>query len=54
MVEATARDYEANTKAQYALTQTLNNDYLSRVINCKSAYEVCNDLIISHLSLIHI
>jgi len=46
--EATAKDYEANTKLQYALTQTLNDDDLSRVINYKSAYEVWNDLIITH------
>jgi len=46
--EAFANDYKANIKAQYALTQSLNDDDLSRVINCKSAYEVCNDLIISH------
>jgi len=35
-------------KAQYALTQVLNNDDLSRVISCKSAYEVWNDLIVIH------
>jgi len=46
--EATAKDYKANTKAQYTLTQALNEDDLSHVINCKSAYEVCNDLIITH------
>jgi len=34
-------------KAQYALTQVLNDDDLSRVINCKSAYEVWNDLTIT-------
>jgi len=46
--EATAKDYEANAKAQYALTQVLNDDDLSRVINCKSAYEVWSDLIVTH------
>ena len=46
--EATAKHYEANVKAQYALTQALNNDDFSRVINCKSTYEVWNDLIITH------
>ena len=30
--EVTAKDYEANAKAQYALTQALNEDDLSRVI----------------------
>ena len=38
--DAIAKDYEANAKAQYVLTQTLNDDDLSRVINCKLAYEV--------------
>jgi len=46
--EATTKDYEANAKTQYALTQALNDDDLSRVINCKYAYEVWNDLIITH------
>jgi len=46
--EAIAKDYEANVKAQYALTQALNDDDLSRIINCKSAYKVRNDLIITH------
>jgi len=45
--EATAKDYEANAKAQYALTQALNEDDLSRIINCKSTYEVWNVLIIT-------
>jgi len=40
MIRATAKDYEANAKTQYALTQALNDDDLSRVINYKSAYEV--------------
>ena len=38
--EAIAKDYESNAKAQYALTQALNDDNLSRVINYKSAYEI--------------
>ena len=33
--EATVMNYEANAKAQYALTQTLNNDDFSHVINYK-------------------
>ena len=36
MSEATTKDYEANAKAQYSLIQALNDDDLSRVINCKS------------------
>ena len=46
--EATAKNYEANSKTQYALIQALNDDNLSHIINCKSAYEVWNDLIITH------
>ena len=46
--EATAKDDEANAKAQYALTQALNNDDLSRVINCKLAFELWNDFIVTH------
>ena len=38
--KATTKDYEANAKAQYALTQALNDNDLSRVINCKSVYKV--------------
>ena len=44
----TTQDYEANAKAQYALTQALNDDDLSCVINCKFVYEVWNDLLIIH------
>jgi len=46
--KVTAKDCEANAKAQYTLTQALNDDALSRVINYKFAYEVWNDLIITH------
>ena len=46
--EDTTKDYEANARAQYALTQALNEDDLSRIINCKSAYEVWNVLIVTH------
>jgi len=31
--EATTKNYEANARAQYALTQALNDDDLSRFIN---------------------
>ena len=48
-LETTAKDCEANTRVQYALTQALNNDDLSRVINWKLAYKVWNNLIITHV-----
>jgi len=46
--EVTTKDYEADAKAQYPLIQASNDDDLSRVINCKSAYKVWNDLIITY------
>ena len=46
--EVTANDYEANAKVQYALTEALIDDDLSRIINYKSTYKVWNDLIITH------
>ena len=46
--EDTSKDYEANARAQYALTQALNEDDLARIINCKSAFEVWNILIVTH------
>ena len=46
LTEAIAKDYEANAKAQYALTQALNGDQ-SHVINCKFTYEVWNHFIIT-------
>jgi len=41
--ETTAKNYEANAKALYLLTQALNDNDLSRVVNCKSTFEVWND-----------
>ena len=46
--ETTAKDYEENSKAQDVLTQALNDDDLSRVINCKSTHEMWNYLIVTH------
>jgi len=37
-----------HAKAQYTLPQALNDDDLSRVINCKFAFQVWNELIITH------
>jgi len=34
--KTTTKNYETNAKEQYTLTQALNDDDLSRVINCKS------------------
>ena len=43
--ETTIKNFEANAKAQYALTLRFNDDDLSGVINCKSTYKAWNDLI---------
>ena len=48
MVRSNAKNYEANAKAQYALTQALNEDDFSRIINCKFAYEAVS---YTHLTL---
>jgi len=42
------KTYEANAKATYALMQALNDDDLGRIINCASAYDIWNTLIITH------
>jgi len=34
------KEFDANTKAHYDLFQALNDDDLSRVIHCKSAFEI--------------
>ena len=46
--EVSLKSYEANAKATYALMQALNDDDLSRVIYCKSAYEIWASLITTH------
>ena len=40
--------FEANAKATYALMQALNDDDLSRIINCVSAFDIWNTLITTH------
>ena len=34
------KEYEVNAKAKYALIEDLNDDDLSQVINCTSAYDI--------------
>ena len=52
--EATLKAYEANAKATYALMQALNDDDLSRIIYCKSAFEIWNSLITTHEGTSHV
>jgi len=37
--------FEANAQVMIALKKTLNNDYISRVANCDSAFAMWNTLI---------
>jgi len=46
--DITFKEFEANVKAHYALLQALNDDDISSVINCKSAYEIWNNLVATH------
>jgi len=39
------KKFEANAKAHYALIATLNDDDISRVINCKFACEIWSNLL---------
>jgi len=46
--EVTAKEYDANSKAHYALLQALNYDEVSRVINCTCAYSIWQLLITTY------
>ena len=46
--ELTFKEYEANSKAQNALLLALNEDDLTRVIHCKSAFEIWQHLLVTH------
>jgi len=46
--DITMKEFETNAKSHYALLQALNDDDISRVINCKSAYEICNNLVVTY------
>ena len=42
------KEFDANAKIYYALLQALNDDDISRVIHCKSAYEIWTHLLVTH------
>ena len=42
------QEFDANSKAQNALLLALNEDDLTRVIHCKSAYEIWQHLLVTH------
>ena len=44
----TFREYEANSKAQNSLLTALNEDDLTQVIHCQSAYEIWQHLLVTH------
>ena len=45
--DITVKKFEVKAKAHYALLQAFNDD-ISRVINCKSAYDIWNNLVVTH------
>ena len=42
------KEFEVNTKSHFALLQALNDDDISRVINCTSSCDIWQCLIITH------
>ena len=46
--DLTSKEFDANSKAQNALLLALNEDDLTRVIHCKSAYEIWQHLLVTH------
>jgi len=42
------KEFDANTKAHYALLQVLNDNDIVRIIHCKSAYEIWSHLVVTH------
>jgi len=42
------KEFDVNAKTYYALFQALNDDDLSRVIHCKSAFEIWSHLVVTH------
>ena len=52
--EIVTKKFDTNARAHYALLQALNDDDIARVIHCKSAHEISSQLVVMHLSLIHI
>jgi len=46
--DTNVKEFEANVKAQYALFWALNDNDISTVINCKSAYEIWNNHVVTH------
>ena len=43
-----SKEVDANLKAQNALLLALNEDDLTRVIHCKSAYKIWQHLLVTH------
>ena len=42
------KEFDANVRAHYALLQALNDDDISRVIYCKSAYKIWTQFLVTH------
>jgi len=46
--DITTKEYEANSKAQNILFLALNEDDTTRIIHCKSAYEIWQHLLVTY------
>jgi len=46
--DLTYKEFDANSKAQNALLLALNEDDLTWVIHCKSAYKIWQHLLVTH------
>ena len=42
------KEFDAKTKAHYALLQALSDDYISRVIHCKIAHDILSHLVVTY------
>jgi len=42
------KEFDANAKAHYVVLQALNDDDITRVIHCKSAYDIWSHLVVTH------
>ena len=46
--DISTKEFDANAKADYTLLQALNDGDIARFIHCKSAYEICTHLVVTH------
>ena len=46
--EIANKKFDANVKAHYVFFEAINDDDLSKVIHCKSAFEIWSHLVVTH------